>query len=94
MKYYNALLNEFSLDASFISEAEKKAVLNALIIPSLLLMATANILVSLTWIGLIALLYITKLSDKKENSKAFFTLIGYESAIFMIGLISIITLSL
>ncbi|MDD5373289.1 MAG: hypothetical protein PHO62_07695 [Sulfurimonas sp.] len=75
----NAVLSEFDLSLSQFEEAEKKAALNAIVIPLLLLTLTSNILASMTWVALLSLLYATKISDKKQNASAFFTLLSYIS---------------
>lgn len=90
----NAILREFDLVPSQISEAEKKAVLNVIIIPLALLALTSNILASATWIVLLCLLYITKASHKKQNAEAFFMLLSYVSAIAIAAALAIMILSL
>lgn len=90
----NVLLREFDFDITQITEAEKKAVLNVLVMPLALIMLTSNIMTGAAWIVLLSLLYITKISHKKQNSAAFFMLLSYTAAASSIAALAIVILSL
>ncbi|OGS70798.1 MAG: hypothetical protein A3F91_09805 [Flavobacteria bacterium RIFCSPLOWO2_12_FULL_35_11] len=77
---YSIIKKEFGIDENTFSTAEKKAALNAVVIPVILTAATQNILMGLLWIFFISILYVTKLSDKVENADKFFLFCRYLSA--------------
>lgn len=87
------LSREFDFDTTQITEAEKKAVLNVLIMPFVLITLTSNIMTGVAWIALLSLLYITKISHKKQNATAFFTLLSYAAAATLVVALTIIMLS-
>lgn len=87
------LSREFDFDTTQITEAEKKAVLNVLIMPFVLITLTSNIMTGVAWIALLSLLYITKISHKKQNAVAFFTLLSYAAAATLVVALTIIMLS-
>jgi hypothetical protein len=68
---------------ALFSESERKAILNTLLIPGLLLLLTSNLLISLCWVLLLTVIYLTVQKNKTENAKMFFTFLKYESLIML-----------
>lgn len=68
---------------ALFSESERKAILNTLLIPGLLLLLTSNLLISLCWVLLLTVIYLTVQKNKAENAKMFFTFLKYESLIML-----------
>jgi hypothetical protein len=75
---------------ALFSESERKAILNTLLIPGLLLLLTSNLLISLCWVLLLTVIYLTVQKNKTENAKMFFTFLKY----ITIGMIFILVFSL
>lgn len=78
-----ALKIEIIETISVFSQAERKAILNTLLIPGILLILTSNLLISLCWILLLTVIYLTVQKKKTENAKMFFTFLKYESLIML-----------
>jgi len=68
---------------ALFSESERKAILNTLLIPGLLLLFTSNLLISLCWVLLLTVIYLTVQKNKTENAKMFFIFLKYESLIML-----------
>lgn len=76
---------------SVFSESERKAILNTILIPIILLIITSNLLISLCWILMLVVIYTTVQKRKTENAKMFFTFLKFESLIMVfIVLVSLV----
>lgn len=76
---------------SVFSESERKAILNTIFMPIILLIITSNLLISLCWILMLVVIYTTVQKRKTENAKMFFTFLKFESLIILfITLVSLV----
>jgi hypothetical protein len=74
-------MNIFSINlgnifSSFLTVAEKKAIINIYIIPFILTVITSNLVYGLLWVMFLSLIYV-KVEDKKENGIVFFYFLKY-----------------
>lgn len=73
------------------TESEKKATLNTILMPLVLLLITSNLLISLCWILMLTVIYLTVQKAKTENSKMFFIFLKYETlCLLILGVLSLV----
>lgn len=76
---------------SVFDESEKKAILNTIVMPLILLVITSNLLISLCWILMLVVIYTTVQKNKTENAKMFFKFLKFESLIMLfVGVSSLV----
>ena len=79
---------------TLFSEAERKAILNTLLIPGMLLVLTNNLLISLCWVFLLTVIYLTIQKKKKENAKMFFTFLKYITISFVYIIVFVLLITI
>jgi len=85
---------DFGIHGDILTKAEKKACLNAFVIPICLGFVSENFLFGLTYIFFMTVVYLFIHKEKVENKKAFFTFLKYEVVIMLLFVSVVLALNI
>jgi len=84
MNFIATIKSDFGIQGNIFSKAQKKAFMNAFLIPLFLTIVDSNILLGLTYILFMSVVYLFIQKEKVENKTAFFVFLKYEVTIILL----------